>query len=122
MKNVTHWVTGVLAALIAARAAAHHSGAMFDHEKSIELTGTVAEFQWGNPHCWIQLLVPGEKPVEWSIEMGAPTELFRNGWKPGTLQPGDRIVVIVHPMRDGTPGALYVSSKRADGRGIVDPT
>jgi hypothetical protein len=66
--------------------------------------------------------VAGDKEVEWSVEMGAPTELFRNGWRPGTLKPGDRIVVTLHPMRDGTPGGLYIASKRADGSGIVDRT
>jgi hypothetical protein len=123
MKAVTRLLICALAALVAARVAAHHSGSMFEQEKSIELSGTVAEFQWGNPHCWIQLLVPGgQEATEWSVEMGAPTELFRNGWRPGTLKPGDRIVVVVHPMRDGTRGGLYVSAKRADGSSIANPT
>ncbi len=33
---------------------AHHSYAMFDTDKSVEIEGTVKEFQWTNPHCWIR--------------------------------------------------------------------
>jgi hypothetical protein len=111
----------VVALLFALPVAAHHSGAMFDDAKSMTLTGTVKAFQWTNPHCWIQVAVPGETgTVEWSVEMGAPIELFRGGWKPGTLKAGDRITVTIHPMRNGVPGGLYVSATLAgdcSGRG-----
>jgi hypothetical protein len=97
--------------LFALPVTAHHSGAMFDDAKSMTLFGTVKAFQWTNPHCWIQLAVPGEAgTVEWSVEMGAPIELFRGGWRPGTLQAGDRIAVTIHPMRNGATGGLYVSA------------
>ena len=100
--------------------AAHHSGAMFDDKKSITLSGTVKEFQWTNPHCWIQVLVPaaegGSEAVEWSVEMGAPFELFRTGLRPRTIKPGDRITVVVHPMRDGTPAGLFESASGPDGK------
>jgi hypothetical protein len=105
----------IAALLIAAPISAHHSGAIFDSEQSITLSGTVREFQWTNPHCWIQVVVAGAAgEEEWSVEMGAPLQLFQAGWKPGTLKPGDEITVIVHPMRDGTTGGLFVS---ATGKG-----
>jgi hypothetical protein len=105
-----------LAGLAVLPAAAHHSGAMFDDQKSMTLTGTVRLFQWTNPHCWIQLVVPAEKGfAEWSVEMGAPMELYRNGWRPGTLKVGDKITVVIRPMRDGSSGGLYVSAVAADG-------
>src|SRR5215510_10290906 len=66
-------------------AAAHHSGAMFDDTKSVTLVGTVKVFQWTNPHCWIQLLVPDKSgTVEWSVELGAPFEVYRAGLRPST--------------------------------------
>jgi len=100
---------------------AHHSGNMFDARKVLTLTGTVREFQWTNPHCWIQLLVPGSAPgtnatTEWSIEMASPMQVQMGGWKHGTLKPGDRITVLVHPMLDGTPGGNFISAAAADGR------
>ena len=53
---------------------AHHSGAMFDGKKTVELTGTVKEMQWVNPHSWLEIDVPGQKgkPVHWSIELAGP--------------------------------------------------
>jgi hypothetical protein len=107
------------AIVLAAPSFAHHSGAMFDHDSSITLNGTVKDFQWTNPHCWIQVLVPGQgEPVEWSVEMAGPGNLIRGGWRPGTLKPGDRISVVIHPMRDGTPGGLFVSASDAAGKPI----
>ncbi|HEX5045863.1 MAG TPA: DUF6152 family protein [Gammaproteobacteria bacterium] len=112
-----------VAAGAARPAAAHHSAAMFDAAKSVTLAGTVKEFQWMSPHCWIQLLVadpakPDAPPVEWGIEMDNPLGLSRHGWKPGSLRPGDKIVVVARPLRDGNPGGQVVSVTTADGKPI----
>lgn len=47
--------------MAATGADAHHSGAMFDQEKSVELAGEVVELQWSNPHCWIQVQVDADR-------------------------------------------------------------
>jgi hypothetical protein len=105
---------------------AHHSGAMFDTTKTVKLTGTVREFQWSSPHCWIQLLVPASTPgaglpTEWSIEMASPLQVQMGGWKHGTLKPGDKIAVFIHPMRDGTAGGNFISATDEDGRALGRP-
>lgn len=98
-------------------AVAHHSGAMFDDHKSVTITGKVRVFQWTNPHCWIQVLATkAGGDAEWSVEMGSPGELYRRGWRPGTLKAGDQVTLVIHPMRDGTQGGLFVSGNGADGR------
>ncbi len=117
---------GVGALLAAASAAAHHSAAMFDASKQLTLTGTVKEFQWNSPHCWIQLLVPDPAhpdaaPVEWGIEMDNPLGLSRHGWKASSLKPGESIVVVAHPLRDGTHGGQVVSVTKADGTPVGTP-
>ncbi len=124
----TLWITIVLAAatLAATPAFAHHSRAMFDHTKEVKLVGTVKEFQWTNPHCWIQVLVsdpdnPGAAPVEWGVEMGAPVELMRKGWKPGSLNTGDKVTIIINPLRDGQRGGLVLSVMGPDGKVIGRP-
>jgi hypothetical protein len=101
-------------------AGAHHSAAMFDEQKSVTVPGTVRLFQWTNPHCWIQMLVsgPGE-PTEWSIELGSPAQLYNKGWKPGTLKAGDKIIVVIHPLRDGTNGGVFVSATDVAGNPLV---
>lgn len=113
----------VLSSSIAGAALAHHSHAMFDSHKQMTLVGTVKELDWSNPHCWIQLLVPDPKdpkaaPVEWGIEMGAPLELFRHGWKPTSLKPGDKATVVINPLRDGRTGGEIVYAIGPDGKPI----
>jgi uncharacterized protein DUF6152 len=98
---------------------AHHSGAMFDYDKSVTLVGTVKLFQWTNPHCWIELSVPGQDGAieEWSVEMGAPLQLYQGGWKPGTLKAGDEIKVVIRPNRDpAMKSGLFVSAVDGAGR------
>jgi hypothetical protein len=108
---------GAILGAAASSASAHHSGAMFDDQKSVTLSGTVKEFQWTNPHCWIQVLVDENgKAVEWSVELGAPFEVFRTGLRPNSLKTGDRITVVIHPIRDGKRGGLYVSATGPDGK------
>jgi uncharacterized protein DUF6152 len=109
---------------IALPAAAHHSGAMFDNSRSITLKGTVKAFQWTNPHCFIQMIVPGPngEAAEWSVEMGSPFEVFRTGLRPATLKAGDKITVVVHPVRAGGRAGLFVSATGANGKPLGKPT
>jgi hypothetical protein len=96
----------------------HHSFSMFDAQKEVVLKGTVKEFQWSNPHTWIQLNVTDAsgKTIEWSIEGGSPNLVGRQGWKRNTFKPGDAVEITVHPMRDGQPGGSFVSAVLPDGR------
>src|SRR5437660_6419698 len=70
-------LAGVAAVAVAIPAAAHHSFAMFDALKIVQLEGTVKEFQWTNPHAWILMNVKDEQgqSVQWAIEMNGPTGL-----------------------------------------------
>ncbi len=107
----------LLAALTAAPpASAHHSPVMFDQTKTIVISGTVRQFQWTNPHCYIQLLVDGGgQQAEWSFEMGAPVYLYNRGLRPSTIKPGDRITITANPLRSGANGGLVLSVARPDG-------
>jgi hypothetical protein len=107
-----------IAASVAAPAVAHHSFAAFDRDRQITLTGVVREFQWTNPHAWIQVVVTDEKgrQTEWGLECGSPNMMARTGWKRTTLKPGDRVVVIGNPLKDGKPNALLVKVTLPDGR------
>ena len=106
------------AVLGAAPAQAHHSAAMFDRTRTTTVSGTVRELQWTSPHCWLQVVSSDPDGGEWSIEMGAPLELYRGGWRPAILKPGDKITVVLNPTRDGKRGGLYVSATGADGQPI----
>jgi hypothetical protein len=96
----------------------HHSTAMFEPEKRVTLEGTVTDFQWTNPHAWIQVEVPGAdgKTEQWSFECGSPNTLSRQGWRPSILKPGDAVTIVANPMKDGTHAGLMYTVALADGR------
>jgi len=102
---------------VAAPALAHHSTAAFDMEKTIEITGTVEDFQWTNPHTWTNVKVEGsdESAGIYGLEGMSPNYLGRNGWTKGTLKAGDKLTFQVHPLRDGRRGGFMVAVKMADG-------
>ena len=93
-----------------ARAWAHHSFAMFDHDKTTVLSGTVRQFQWTNPHIWIQLDVRDSATgatSQWSVQMTSVNFMYRMGWRHDTLKPGDKVTLSVHPLkRGGAVGSL----------------
>ena len=97
---------------------AHHSGAGFDSDKVSELTGTVKEFQFKNPHTWIQVIVEDAKgqKTEWSLEWGSPNSLGRQGYRPSTFPAGAKVTMKYHPMKDGSPAGEFVAAKFPDGK------
>ncbi len=105
---------------IATSTFAHHSSAMFDKSTVRQVTATVVEFQWTNPHIWIQIDIEnGEGDTqEWSIEGLGPNSLFRKGWRPNTFESGDIIEIKFYPMRDGSPAGGFIGAKFADGKTI----
>ena len=129
---IAGWVTGtrllelvgpailVAAALIAPPpAAAHHSYAMFDASRTMKLQGTLRELQWTNPHCFLQVLVRNAGALEeWSVQLDSPQGAYRTGWRPGTLKPGDKISIVIHPTRDGSHSGRYVSGTGPDGKAL----
>ena len=126
MKVKAIGLAGIAAvALYAVPAVAHHSFAMFDALKIVQLEGTVKEFQWTNPHAWILLNaepIEGKTAATWAIEMGGPTNLARQGWLPKTLAPGMPVKVHIHPLRDGKNGGQFLAVTFQDGKVMGNPT
>ena len=101
-------------------AMAHHSGVEFDTTKIVELSGTIKEFQFKNPHTWIQVVVPNPKgePVEWSLEWGSPNALGRDGVRPTTFPVGAKVTVRINPMKNGSPAGAFIGAKLEGGKTI----
>jgi hypothetical protein len=113
---------GVLLAsiLLSGAATAHHSFAMFDPRQEVVLHGTVTKFEWTNPHTWIEMDVPDAtgNVVHWSIEGGSVVGLAREGWTRHTLQPGDKIALVMHPLRSGEHGGSLMGVVTAAGKSL----
>lgn len=99
---------------------AHHSPSMFDNSREMTVAGTVREFQFSNPHSYIQLVVESDdgSEQEWSIEMAANAYLYNLGWRPSTLKPGDDLIVTFVPLRNGEPGGLLMNVTTPDGNPV----
>jgi hypothetical protein len=115
-RNSTLLVALSIAAGAAPLAHAHHSFASYDRAKKVTLEGTVKDFQFMNPHAWIDVTVEGGGQVtDWGVEAGSPNMMTRSGWKKSSLKPGDRVVVVVNPLLDGRPSGSLVTITLPDG-------
>jgi hypothetical protein len=110
--------------LVAGSAVAHHSPVIFDRSKKVALTGTVTEFAWTNPHASIQLDVQNESGGvdKWGVEMNSPNNLAREGWKSTLVKAGDKVTVVVFPLKSGERGGMFSAIKLADGRTLGELT
>jgi hypothetical protein len=103
---------------------AHHSFAMFDMSKDVTLEGTVRNFDWTNPHIWIDIVVIDKdtgQSVNWSIEGSAPTVLRGYGWRQDSVKYGDKVSLVIHPLKTGTNGGtlakIVVNGKALANKG-----
>jgi len=112
--------TAALVLLSILPAYAHHSFAMFDNSKTLTIVGTVARYEWTNPHMHIGVMVPGTSDGvaagEWDVEGASINISAREGWTRNSFKPGDKITVEVHPLRDGSKGASLMYAVTPDGK------
>jgi hypothetical protein len=106
----------MVALAFASPALPHHSHAMYDHAKDVNITGTVVDFAYVNPHGSLNVAVDdkGKKVTYW-IEMSNLTNMVQRHIRKTTFKPGDKITVKMHPLKDGRPGGSYVTIKGPDG-------
>lgn len=100
-------------------AAAHHSFAMFDKNKTLHFDGaTVNKFHWMNPHSSVVIDVKDASGTvtTYTLECNSVNLMTRAGWKVNTLQAGDKVDVDYYPLRDGQPGGMLKTIKLPDGR------
>jgi hypothetical protein len=92
-------------ALAAVPVFAHHGNAAFDSGKKLVLKGTVSEWVWANPHCWLKFDVKDDKGavVHWVAETNNLADMMERGWTMRTFKPGDEITVTIEPVKNGNP-------------------
>jgi len=105
--RVRHKLFGVVLAagllVISGPVVAHHGGASFDTEKELTLKGTVTEWLWANPHCFLKIDVKDEAGAvrQWNLEMGNPTDMQARGFARRTFKAGDEVTVTLQPVKSG---------------------
>ena len=98
-------------------AVAHHSGEMFEREKTVTLTGVVKEFRYINPHSWLLVDIENDDgtTTTWGFEAKGPQDLMEGGVRKSDFPPGARITITGRPMRDGRPAAAWSTAVKEDG-------
>jgi hypothetical protein len=109
------------ATAVASVASAHHSFAMFDKEHPVELQGTVKSWEFTNPHSWLVLVVmKNGRPTEINVEGASVNTLIRQGFGLHTFAPGEKISVVISPLKSGSPGGAFVKATKTDGTVLTE--
>ena len=103
MKTLLRWA--LFASLVSTPVLAHHGNAAFDVGKTLEMKGTVTEWIWANPHCWLKFDVKDQsgKTVNWVVEATNSADLMERGWSRLMFKPGDEVTVSLEPVKSGAP-------------------
>ncbi|MDH3420550.1 MAG: DUF6152 family protein [Gammaproteobacteria bacterium] len=99
-------------------AVAHHSRAGFELDAVTAVQGRVADFNWSNPHVYIEIESIDEAGAmaTWVIETDAIPILLRSGWTSESVSVGDSVLVRANPGKEGNEQhGLLVSLAKDDG-------
>jgi len=98
-------------------ALAHHSFAVYDHTRTLNLKGTVTKWQWSNPHAYLDIDVRDPNGVikHYTLEGTSINMLQRVGWRSNMIKAGDQVKAVAAPLLNGEPGGLLLEITLANG-------
>ena len=110
---------GVL--LVSAPLAAHHGAAALDTGKEVTLKGTVTEWIWSNPHCFLQFDTKDDtgKVRNWAVETQNPTAMTQRGWSRTSFKAGDQVTVTLEPVKNRQPIGRLLTVILANGEKLI---
>src|ERR1041384_2028152 len=108
--SMPRYIAGVLfvSAVVTAASApllAHHGSASFDTSKKVTLKGTVTEWLWANPHCFLKIDAMDDTGGvrNWALETQNPTGMTQRGWSRNSFKVGDEVTVVIEAVKNGAP-------------------
>jgi hypothetical protein len=115
LRGVVLAILGVL--VVPVTAIGHHGSASFDNTKEVTLKGTVTEWLWANPHCFLKIDAKDETGMvrNWNLEFGNPTDITLRGFRRNSFEVGEEITVTVTPVKSGAPVGRARVVTKADG-------
>lgn len=123
IKKYLFSATCIAALGFCAQAIAHHSFAMFDQSRKVEISGTISDIQWTNPHVWIEVDVPDADGAaeRWAIEFTSRIHLTRRGFPRDRINIGDQATFTLSPYANGDPGGRFYTLETEHGIIYRDP-
>lgn len=116
---------GIMAALvIAAPLAAHHGTAAFEVSKDLTLRGTVTDWLWVNPHCFLKFDAMDDTGTvrNWAVEAENTTAMRPRGWTRTSFKAGDVVTVTLQPIKSGAPVGRIRTVMLSDGTMLLNYT
>jgi hypothetical protein len=100
---------------------AHHGAAALDTGKEITLKGTVTEWIWSNPHCFLQFDAKDDSGTvrNWAVETQNPTAMTQRGFSRTLFKAGDEVTVVIEPVKNGQPIGRLLTVLLANGQKLV---
>jgi hypothetical protein len=97
---------------------AHHGAAAFDTDHDLTLTGTVTEWIWANPHCFLKFDARDDTGTvrNWAVETQNPTDMSRRGWRRSSFKVGDTVTVVLQAVKNGSPVGKVKTVTLANGQ------
>ena len=118
-------ICGVLCAVfgifvLSSSALAHHGTASFDTSKDVTLKGTVTDWVWSNPHCFLKFDAMDDTGAvrNWAVETSNPTDMTKRGWARTSFKPGDVVTVVLQAVKNGAPIGRVKTVVLPDGSGL----
>lgn len=105
----------------AAPVLAHHGTASFDTSKDLTLKGTVTDWIWANPHCFLKFDAMDETGSvrNWAVEVSNPTDMTKRGWARSSFKVGDLVTVNLQPVKNGAPIGRLRTVTLPDGSSLT---
>ena len=120
MKNkyISVFAAVVCLLIVSVPLAAHHGSAVFDVGKKATMKGTVTEWFWANPHCFLKFDVQDEngQVVHWVAETSNPPDMINRGWTKYSFKAGDQVTVTLEPVKNGAPNGRVLQVVLPDGK------
>ena len=81
------------------------------------MEGTVTEWVWANPHCFLKFDVKEKDGTvrNWVVETSNPPDMVNRGWSRRSFKPGEPITATVEPVKTGNPVGRLLQVTFADG-------
>lgn len=122
MKKIFFEILGAAALLlVSVPLIAHHGTAALDTGKEITLKGTVTEWIWSNPHCFLKFAANDDTGGvrNWSVETQGPTTMTGRGWSRASFKAGDEVTVTIEPVKNGQPVGRILHVILPNGQKLV---
>ena len=106
---------------VSVRLLAHHGAAGYNMDKELVMKGTVTDWLWANPHCFLKYDTTDDAGTlsHWAVEVSNPTDMTKRGWSKRSLKPGDEVTVTVRPAKNGAPVGQLLKVVLPNGQTLI---